>query len=220
VVPGLHELTRDTTIITGRHDPFRVGLTGGIASGKSAVARFFEDQGVDVVDTDVIAREVVQPGSPGLDAVRNEFGDEVIAADGGLDRRRMRTIVFADDRKRARLESILHPLIRERTLVRADEAAGPYVVIVVPLLYESPLRDSMDRILVVDCSVETQLRRLLARDGETEESARRIIAAQATREQRLSIADDVVDNVQDLSETARRVSELHRRYLALARGTG
>ena len=204
------------TIATGHKSAFRVGLTGGIASGKSTVADFFADLGVPVIDTDVIAREVVAPGAPALDTIRQEFGDAVIDRHGGLDRAAMRSIVFSDDARRAQLEAILHPLIRDIVYRRADQATAPYVVIVVPLLFESPMRHDMDLILVVDCSPEVQLERLLARDNESREQAERIIAAQASREQRLSIADDVVANEDDLAATRERVIELHRSYVELA----
>ena len=205
---------------SGGNRVFRVGLTGGIASGKSTVADYFAELGVPVVDTDLIAREVVSINSPALEEIRTAFGPDVISADGTLDRAAMRKIVFADDGKRRLLESILHPRIRELAFRRADQASAPYVIIVVPLLFESPMRNAMDRILVLDCSVETQLKRLLARDCETEEQANKIIAAQATRDERLSIADDVITNDGDLEATRREVGRLHRRYLALAvRGT-
>lgn len=201
---------------SGGNRVFRVGLTGGIASGKSTVADYFAELGVPVVDTDLIAREVVSISSPALEEIRTAFGPDVISADGTLDRAAMRKIVFADDGKRRLLESILHPRIRELAFRRADQASAPYVIIVVPLLFESPMRNAMDRILVLDCSVETQLKRLLARDCETEEQANKIIAAQATRDERLSIADDVITNDGDLEATRREVGRLHRRYLALA----
>ena len=129
----------------------RIGLTGGIASGKSLVAGYFEDLGVPVIDTDVIAREVVAPGMPALDEIRATFGEAVIANDGSLDRQEMRRIVFSDNEKRRQLETILHPLIRESAARQAHAANGPYVIVVVPLLFESPMKESMDRILVVDC---------------------------------------------------------------------
>lgn len=132
----------------------------------------------------------------------------------------MRKIVFADDDKRRALENILHPRIRDLAFARADAVDTPYVVIVVPLLFESPMRQAMDRILVVDCPVATQLERLLARDCETEAQAQKMIAAQATREQRLSIADDVIANDGDLQKTRREVARLHRHYLALAAREG
>lgn len=197
-----------------------MGLTGGIASGKSTVADLFAELGVPIVDTDQIAREVVEPGSPALNEIRDQFGAGVIAADGALDRAALRRIVFADDECRRALEAILHPRIRELAFDRADSASAPYVIIVVPLLFESPMRKLMDRVLVVDCAVETQLARLLRRDSETEAQARKMIAAQASREQRLSIADDVIANDGALIDTRRRVDELHRKYLALAGGNG
>lgn len=195
---------------------FVVGLTGGIASGKSTIARFFEELGVPVVDTDVVAREVVEPGKPALNDIRAQFGDAVIKADGTLDRKAMREIVFADNDKREQLEAILHPRIRAESMAQAAAADGPYVMIVVPLLYESPMRTEMDRILVVDCDVETQIQRLMARDQETREQACRILATQASREERLSIADDIVSNDADIDSAQSQVRRLHRRYLELA----
>ena len=198
-------------------NPYVVGLTGGIASGKSTIASFFEDLGVPVVDTDIVAREVVQPGMPALDEIRSKFGDDVFAADGALDRRALRNRVFADDNERRRLEAILHPRIREESFRQVESADGPYVIVVVPLLYESPMKAEMDRIVVVDCTVETQLSRLLMRDKESEEQGRRIIATQASREERLSIADDIVNNDGDLDDGRDAVAKLHEKYLALAR---
>jgi len=197
-------------------DMLRIGLTGGIASGKSTVANFFAELGVPIVDTDVIAREIVEPGEPALDEIRDAFGAGVIDRDGSLDRTELRKIVFADKGKRERLESILHPRIRDAAFRQAYQASGPYVIIVVPLMFESPMKQAMDRILVVDCSEETQLRRLTMRDDESEEQALRMIAAQASREERLSIADDVVANDGDLAGTQASVCALHETYLALA----
>ena len=148
--------------------PYRVALTGGIASGKSVVADMFADLGIPIVDTDLIAREVVAPGQPALDEIRERFGDSMVTADGHLDRGAMRKHVFSDERARADLEAILHPRIAKETMRQADAAEGPYQVIVVPLLVGSKLRGVVDRVLAVDCSEETQVRRLLARDLETE----------------------------------------------------
>jgi dephospho-CoA kinase len=198
-------------------DPLRIGLTGGIASGKSMIADMFAARGVPVIDTDVIAREVVQPGEPALRQIEREFGPEVVSPDGQLDRRRLREIVFADDSKRVALEAILHPRIRDAAVRQASEAGGDYQVIVVPLLVESPMRHWMDRILVVDCSEETQLQRLLERDAESREQARRMIAAQASREERLAIADDVVGNDGTRAEAEQQVETLHRFYLGLVK---
>jgi dephospho-CoA kinase len=197
----------------------RIGLTGGIASGKSLVADLFAARGVPVIDTDAIAREIVEPGQPALAEIAREFGADVIGADGRLDRRRLRELVFRDDARRRALEGILHPRIRRIAGERSRAAGGPYHLVVVPLLAESPMRSEMDRILVVDCSEKTQLERLLRRDAESETQARRMIAAQASRDERLAIADDVIDNDGSLEETERQVEHLHRKYLALAKGT-
>jgi dephospho-CoA kinase len=194
-----------------------VGLTGGIASGKSTIAERFESLGVPVVDTDVVAREVVLPGSPALEEIRQAFGEDVIDDAGELDRGALRDLVFSDDAERKRLETILHPRIRDAAFDQATAAEGPYVIIAVPLLYESPMKDVMDRILVVDCSEETQIQRLMARDGESRGQACRIMATQASREQRLSIADDVISNDGAREESFAAVDALHADYLALAR---
>ena len=193
----------------------RIGLTGGIASGKSTVADMFAELAVPVIDTDLIAREVVASGEPALDDIRHEFGDEVFGDDGSLDRGAMRQIVFADNDARERLQVILHPRIQAATYEQAASAGGRYQLIVVPLLTESPIRGFVDRILVVDCEESTQIRRLMARDDESEGQARRILAAQASREERLKIADDVVRNDGDLSATLEQVQALHHQYLAL-----
>ncbi len=198
--------------------PLRIGLTGGVASGKSTVADLFAREGVPIIDTDVIAREVVEPGRPALAEIVQEFGRGILDEQGQLHRRRLRNLVFQDDKRRQTLERILHPRIREETRLRAATAGGPYQVIVVPLLAESPMKAEMDRILVVDVSEETQLERLLQRDAESELQARRMIAAQASREDRLAIADDVIDNSGTLEATADQVQRLHRKYLELARG--
>lgn len=194
----------------------KIGLTGGIASGKSTVADLFEALGAPLIDTDVLAREVVEPGEPGLAAVRDEFGPAVLTERGELDRRKLRSIVFADDEKRRRLESILHPLIRERLLAKLERLDAPYVIIAVPLLIETDFAKLVDRILVVDAPVEVQLARLMARDGSTRAEAQAIIDAQVDRETRLARADDIIDNSGDLASTRAQVEALHRRYLQLA----
>lgn len=201
-----------------RDNPLRIGLTGGIASGKSTVAGMFADLGVPVIDTDVIAREVVSPGQPALAEIREAFGAGVIAADGTLDRAAMRSMVFGDAGARRKLEAILHPKIGKATRAQAEAAGGAYQVIVVPLLVESSLRGFVDRVLVVDCDERTQVARLLERDAESEEQARRILAAQSTRDERLAIADDVISNEGNLDETRDQVEALHRSYLREAAG--
>lgn len=196
--------------------PYRVGLTGGIASGKSVVADMFADLGVPIIDTDVIAREVVEPGQPALEEIRERFGEHMLDASGNLDRMAMRKEIFANEQSRSDLETILHPRIGAETRRQADAADGDYQIIVVPLLVSSPLRHFVDRVLVVDCDPNTQIQRLLARDTETEEQARKILAAQTSREERLAIADDVIRNDGDLEQLRERVIELANRYSELA----
>jgi dephospho-CoA kinase len=198
----------------------RIGLTGGIASGKSAAVAQFRGFGVAVIDADESARRVVAPGTPGLTEVVGQFGQEVLDADGTLNRRRLRALIFADSDKRRALESILHPLIRADMEEHAELATGSYVVLAIPLLIESGSYDRIDRILVVDVTEEIQLQRVLSRDGGTADQARAIIAAQAGRERRLQAADDVLDNSGTLIDLRRRVDELHRSYLQLAAGSG
>ncbi|MEZ5458741.1 MAG: dephospho-CoA kinase [Steroidobacteraceae bacterium] len=196
--------------------PLRVGLTGGIASGKTLVSRMFAARGVPVIDTDELAREVVAPGSDGLAAVRARFGDGVLAADGSLDRRALRARVFADPDARRDLEAITHPRIRALVEARSAAAGGRYQVIVIPLLVESGRRTPVDRVLVVDCPESLQLERLLRRDGGSREQAEAILAAQASRAQRLAVADDVIVNAADPQAVESEVDALHRRYLALS----
>lgn len=200
--------------------PLRVGLTGGIASGKSTVADLFARLGVPVIDLDVIARQVVEPGSPGLDAVVAAFGEDVVGADGGLDRARLRARVFDDPAARNKLEGILHPRILAETVRQCESAGGPYQVVVVPLLVESGLTGWVDRVLVVDCPPETQMARLAGRDGATRDQARAILAAQASREARLAVADDVIDNdgARDaLTEAVNRLDAAYREMVAASR---
>jgi dephospho-CoA kinase len=196
-----------------------VGLTGGIASGKSAVANEFAALGATVIDTDVIAREVVEPGQPGLAEIEREFGRDVLQPDGGLDRAAMRRLVFAEPARRARLEALLHPLIRAQTLAALAAARGPYAIVVVPLLVETDFTALVDRILVVDCEPDTQRRRLMARDGTTAAEADRMIAAQASRGARLRVADDVLHNDGDLAELRAAVARLDTRYRRLGAGS-
>lgn len=196
--------------------PFRIGLTGGIASGKSTVAAMFAELGAPVIDTDIIARQVVRPGQPALDEIRVRFGDDAIDANGTLDRTAIRKRIFADEGARLDLEAILHPRIGVETRRQADAAGGVYQIIVVPLLVDSALQDFVDRILVVDCDEELQIQRLLARDSETVEQARKILSAQSSREERLAIADDVISNDRGLATTRRQVRDLDEKYRQLA----
>lgn len=193
--------------------PMRVGLTGGIASGKSLVADEFAALGVPVIDTDLLAREIVRPGTPVLDRVVAEFGAGVLDAAGALDRKRLRAIVFTDPLRRRRLEALLHPAIVAEMERRAAASPAPYVLLVIPLLVETGYAGRVDRVLVVDCPEALQLERLVERDAGTEAAARRILASQASREQRLAVADDVIDNSGSLDSVRETVAALHARYL-------
>ncbi len=195
---------------------FRVGLTGGIASGKSRVAEFFAVRGVPVIDSDLIAREVVAAGTPGLAAIRERFGERIIDVDGSLDRRALRALVFTDAAARRDLEAITHPLIRARMRALNEAARGPYVINAIPLLAEGGGRRDLDRVLVVDCPEPLQVTRVMARDRVDEAGARAVIAAQAPRAARLAIADDVIVNDGDLAALEAAVDTLHGRYLQLA----
>ena len=194
----------------------KVGLTGGIASGKTTVANSFAGLGVPIIDTDVIARQVVMPGEPALEEIRIRFGDSVFKRSGELDRSAMRKLIFSDDDLRFALENILHPLIGAETRRLSDAAEGNYQIIVVPLLVGSPLLQFVDRVLVVDCDEDTQIARLLARDTETTQQARKIISAQASRAERLAIADDVINNNEGLEKMQQQVVLLDRKYHLLA----
>lgn len=193
-----------------------VALTGGIASGKSAVADRFAALGIGIVDADVVARELVEPGMPALDEVVATFGDGVLAADGRLDRRAMRARVFNDNDARLRLEAILHPRIRTTMRERAETVDSAYGIVAVPLLVEAwPHYAWVDRVLVVDVPREVQIARLTARDGVDRALAEAMLDAQASREQRLALADDIIENAGTLAELDAAVAALHARYLAL-----
>lgn len=197
--------------------PFIVGITGGIGSGKSTVERRFAALGVDIVDTDRIAHELSGPGGAAIEPIRADFGDAVITADGALDRDAMRALVFADDSARGRLEAILHPLIGAQSRARIAVASGPYTMLVVPLLVEKGnWKGRVDRVLVVDCPRETQIARVMARNGFERAQVEAILSAQASREERLAVADDVIDNGGEESSLDAAVDELHRRYLEMA----
>lgn len=196
---------------------FTVGLTGGIASGKSLVASAFERLGIEIVDADQVARDVVEPGQPALAEIAARFGPEVIGADGALRRRCLREIVFADAGARADLEAITHPRIREQLSLRRDAAQSEYCLLVVPLLIKSGMADLVDRVLVVDAPEAVQLERLVARDDVDEALARSMIAAQDTRGLRLAAADDVLVNTGPRADIADLAAALHAGYSRLAR---
>jgi dephospho-CoA kinase len=195
-----------------------VGLTGGIGSGKSVASGMFEALGAAVVDTDEISRALTAPGGAAIAEIREQFGPESIAADGGLDRERMRLLVFRDAASRQQLESILHPLIRSRARAAVAAARRPYVIVVVPLLFETgACVELVQRVLVVDCAEEEQVRRVMTRSGLPATEARRIMTSQLPRAERLRRADDVLHNDGGIEALRGQVERLHARYLALAR---
>jgi dephospho-CoA kinase len=195
----------------------RIGLTGGIASGKSTVTQRFAELGVAVIDADVASRSVVEPGKPGLAAVVQRFGAGVLDAHGHLDRPALRALIFNDPASRKALDAILHPLIRADMEHQAASAKGPYIVMAIPLLVESGgARDRVDRVLVVDVDEAVQLERVQARDGGSVAQARAILASQASREARLAAADDVLPNSGTVADLRQAVDRLHEQYLQLA----
>ncbi len=193
-----------------------VVLTGGIASGKTAVSSRFARLGVPVIDTDIIAREVVQEGRPALAGIVAEFGKDILDEGGALDRGRMRDLIFSDPLSKRKLERILHPAIGSEVHLQLSGVTAEYCILVVPLLAESGRYEWSDRVLVVDVDEQTQLQRLVARDKISTELATAMLAAQASRQQRLDLADDVIKNAGNLAELDREVASLHEKYLTLA----
>ena len=194
-----------------------VGLTGGIGSGKSAAADEFARLGATVVDTDAISHELTGPGGAAIAEIRRQFGSAFVNADGAMNRKRMRDLVFSDAEEKQRLEALLHPMIRAESARRIAAAKGPYAVHVVPLLVETPgHRSRVGRVLVVDCPVELQISRVRQRSGLPEAEIRRIISTQASREARLAAADDVIDNSGTVAALQQQVGKLHQSYLNLA----
>ncbi|MBK1691300.1 dephospho-CoA kinase [Ectothiorhodospira mobilis] len=203
-----------------RNPPFTVGLTGGIGSGKSTVARLFETRGAGVIDADQVARQVVAPGTPGLKALVEAFGKCILDPQGRLDRAALRDLVFRNSQARHRLEGILHPMIWEAIDHQKSTTKAPYCLLVVPLLVESGMQHRVDRVLVVDCPEALQRQRAGARDGVSPQQIQAILEAQAPRGQRLEAADDILDNSGPPGELEPRVEALHRRYLEWAATTG
>ncbi|HJV88071.1 MAG TPA: dephospho-CoA kinase [Noviherbaspirillum sp.] len=196
---------------------FSVGLTGGIGSGKTTVADMLQARGAALVDTDRIAHQLTAPGGAAIPDIRAQFGDAFLTAEGAMNRARMREYVFAESTAKARLEAILHPLIRVETELAAARAKGTYLVFVVPLLVESgSWKQRVSRVLVVDCAEQTQVRRVMSRSGLSEAQVRTIIAAQASRQERLAAADDVIDNDGDSLALVPQVDKLHAMYVSLA----
>ena len=192
-----------------------LGLTGGIGSGKSAISAMFEELGIQVVDADIVAREVVEPGSTGLKKITEHFGDEILTTDGSLDRAKLRAIIFADESQKQWLNNLLHPLIRESMLAQLQQATSQYVILVAPLLFENGLDQFCDHTLLIDVPVEVQITRTTARDNISVELAKQIIASQMPRADKQQKATDTLDNNRLLSEVKIDVQKLHEKYLTL-----
>ncbi|HMK13424.1 MAG TPA: dephospho-CoA kinase [Burkholderiales bacterium] len=197
--------------------PFTVGLTGGIGSGKSSAARMFAELGILVVDTDAIAHQITAPGKPALAAIRRQFGPDIFASDGTLDRARLRKRIFSDPLAKKSLEALLHPLIRTEALQQLARCTTPYAVLVVPLLLETgELRGHVQQVLVVDCDETQQISRAMSRSRLNEAEVRAIMAGQLSRAARLKLADDVLSNESSQEHLQQQVESLHRKYLKLA----
>ncbi|KJG57757.1 dephospho-CoA kinase [Photobacterium kishitanii] len=193
-----------------------IGLTGGIGSGKTTVANLFSDYGIDLIDADIIAREVVAIGSIGLARITEKFGDSILLMDGNLDRSQLRAAIFSDPHLKNWLNQLLHPLIREKMLADIDRARSPYCLLIVPLMVENNLQTMTDRLLVVDVDQQTQIMRTQQRDNVSLEQIKSILSAQASRQQRLDAADDIICNNGDNQALLTQVAQLHQYYLALA----
>jgi dephospho-CoA kinase len=195
---------------------FVVGITGGIGSGKTTVTDLFAKYAIEVIDADVIAREVVEPGTPALKAIINKFGQSVLDESDSLDRAKLRSLVFNDIEVKNWLNQLLHPAIRRQMLLQTQQAKSDYCLLSVPLLVENKLNEQVDRVVIVDVDEPTQLQRTLLRDKTNEKQIRAIMSAQATRQQRLEVADDVIDNNGGTDALFKQVIQLHQYYLQLA----
>ena len=195
------------------HRPYTVALTGGIASGKTMISNEFSKLGVPVIDTDIIAHKLVEPGQPALKEIEGVFGSTIIDNTGRLKRPELRSLIFSDSGKREKLESILHPKIRLEAGKAVAEVEADYCILVIPLLAERGTYPNVDRVLVVDVETETQISRLMARDNSSRNQAEQALATQASRKQRLSIADDVLENSGSLQQARHKVAQLHLKYL-------
>ncbi len=201
---------------SSQHSRFVVGLTGGIGSGKTAVANLFSRQGIEIIDADEISRTLVKTGSPVLEAIIKHFGSSITDAEGNLDRKQLRELVFADNAEKEWLENLLHPLVRQEIERQVAASSSQYVIIVVPLLLESGNYSDVDRILVIDVPEDVQLERIKKRDGSSETLARSIMDAQMKREERLESADDVISNNSGIDSLEKQVKNLHNQYLQLS----
>jgi dephospho-CoA kinase len=201
-----------------QNSKFIVGLTGGIGSGKSTVSEIFHDQGIQVIDADTIARDLVIPDTPCFKAIVEHFGEDVLETNGTLNRAYLRELIFNDDSQKKWLESLLHPAIREEIDRQISESKSAYIILSVPLLIESDQYDFVDRVLVIDVPEKTQLERIKARDASSEKLIREIMASQVSRERRLAVADDTLDNSGSQDTLRQQVLLLHEHYLQIVNG--
>ena len=201
-----------------QNSKFIVGLTGGIGSGKSTVSEIFHDQGIQVIDADTIARDLVIPDTPCFKAIVEHFGEDVLETNGTLNRAYLRELIFNDDSQKKWLESLLHPAIREEIDRQVSESKSAYIILSVPLLIESDQYDFVDRVLVIDVPEKTQLERIKARDASSEKLIREIMASQVSRERRLAVADDTLDNSGSQDTLRQQVLLLHEHYLQIVNG--
>jgi dephospho-CoA kinase len=194
-----------------------VGISGGIGSGKTTVTDLFTTYDIEVIDADVIAREVVAPGTPALKSIVDKLGQSVLDCSGILDRAKLRTLVFSDSKTKSWLNQLLHPVIRQQMLLQTQQAKSAYCLLSVPLLVENKLYQQVNKVVIVDVDEQTQLRRTLLRDKTNEQQIRAIMSAQATRAQRLAVADDIIDNNGKTDDLPKQVFQLHKKYLQLAK---
>ncbi|MDK2676897.1 dephospho-CoA kinase [Vibrio vulnificus] len=195
-----------------------IGLTGGIASGKTTVANLFQQHfAIDIIDADIVARQVVAPGSAGLTAIVDHFGVDILTHEGELDRGQLRQRIFAHSEEKQWLNALLHPMIRRKMIEDLAQVSSPYALLVVPLLVENQLQTLCDRVLVVDVEEKTQLQRTMDRDGVDEQQVRAILKAQASRHERLALADDVIKNESKDQDLLQQITDLHQKYLAMSK---
>ncbi|MGF1700004.1 dephospho-CoA kinase [Photobacterium makurazakiensis] len=196
-----------------------IGLTGGIGSGKTTVANLFADYSIDIIDADVVAREIVAPGSAGLQAIEEKLGSDILLTDGNLDRSKLRAAIFSDDNLKHWLNELLHPMIRQKMQADIQQTTSPYCLLVIPLMVENNLQTMTNRLLVVDVDEDTQIARTTQRDGVDIEQVKSILASQASRQERLAVADDVISNNGDSASLDEQVLALHQQYLAMSQSS-
>jgi len=208
---------RSLTFANGLSHMFVVGLTGGIGSGKTTISNIFRGQGIQVVDTDVIAREIVQANTPCLKSIHKHFGNEILLANGELDRKKLRDIIFSSQQEKSWLEALLHPLIGQQTKQQLENVNSPYAILSSPLLLESPDAELVDHILVVDTLPEQQINRTVKRDKVEEVQVIKTMLSQMSREKRLCMANDIIENSGSMANTTKQILQLHEKYLNMAR---